>query len=63
MYPWFKFFFRKYLGMPYMWFIVNNRRVGARVFFNDITLVYYGVSKAIFSPFRPRWDEFHRGLY
>lgn len=43
MYPWFKFFFRRFLDAPYYWFYVNNRRLGFRVLFNDFKLVYYGI--------------------
>jgi hypothetical protein len=41
MYPWFKFFFRKFLDTPYYWFYINNRRLAFRVFFNDFKLIYY----------------------
>jgi hypothetical protein len=41
MYPWFKFFFRKFLDTPYYWFYINNRRLAFRVFFNDLKLIYY----------------------
>lgn len=44
MFPWLKFIFRKYLDMPYYWFYVNNRRLGYRVFFGDISAYYYGFS-------------------
>lgn len=43
MYPWFKFFFRKFLDVPYYWFYVNNRKLGFRVLFNDFKLIYYGL--------------------
>ena len=43
MYPWFKFFFRRFLDAPYYWFYVNNRRLGFRILFNDFKLVYYGL--------------------
>ncbi len=43
MYPWFKFFFRKFLDAPYYWFYVNNRRLGFRIFFNDLKLIYYSI--------------------
>jgi hypothetical protein len=43
MYPWFKFYFRKFLDIPYYWFYINNRKIFFRVFFNDIKLVYYGI--------------------
>jgi hypothetical protein len=43
MYPWFKFFFRKFLDTPYYWFYINNRRLGFRILFNDFKLIYYGL--------------------
>ena len=43
MYPWFKFFFRKFLDSPYYWFYVNNRKLLFRVFFYDFKLIYYGL--------------------
>lgn len=44
MFPWLKFLLRRYLDMPYYWFYVNNRRLGYRVFFNDICVYYYALS-------------------
>lgn len=43
MYPWFKFFFRRFLDSPYYWFYINNRRLSFRVFFYDFKLLYYGI--------------------
>lgn len=43
MYPWFKFFFRRFLDSPYYWFYINNRRLLFRVFFYDFKLIYYGI--------------------
>lgn len=43
MYPWFKFFFRKFLDSPYYWFYINNRELFLRVIFNDFKLIYYGL--------------------
>jgi len=43
MYPWFKFFFRRFLDTPYYWFYVNNRELFLRVVFNDFKLIYYGM--------------------
>lgn len=43
MYPWFKFYFRKFLDTPYYWFYINNRRVFFRVFYNDLKVFYYGL--------------------
>lgn len=41
MYPWFKFYYRKTLDIPYYWFYLNNRNYGFRVFWNDLKLIYY----------------------
>lgn len=43
MYPWFKFFFRKFLDTPYYWFYINNRELGSRILFSDFKLIYYGL--------------------
>lgn len=43
MYPWFKFFFRKFLDMPYYWFYINNRRLGFRILFNDWKILLYSL--------------------
>jgi len=48
MFPWLKFIFRRYLDMPYYWFYVNNRKLGYRIFFNDISLYYYGISNFVY---------------
>ena len=29
--------------MPYYWFYINNRRLGYRIFFNDVSVFYYGL--------------------
>lgn len=42
MYPWFKFYFRKFLDIPYYWFYVNNRMYSLRIFTGDIKLIVYG---------------------
>ena len=42
MYPWFKFYFRKFLDMPYYWFYINNRKLFFRTLINDFKSVYYG---------------------
>lgn len=49
MYPWFKFFFRRFLDTPYYWFYVNNRKLGLRVIFNDFKLIYYGIFNDFFN--------------
>ena len=38
MYPWLKFAFRRHLETQYYWFFYNARRIGIRVFFNDLIL-------------------------
>lgn len=38
MYPWIKFLARKHGESPYYWFFYNGRKLGIRVFFNDIKL-------------------------
>lgn len=43
MYPWFKFYFRKFLDSPYYWFYINNRKIFYRIFFNDLKIFYYGL--------------------
>lgn len=43
MYPWFKFFFRRFLDSPYYWFYVNNRKLAFRIIFSDFKLIYYGL--------------------
>lgn len=43
MYPWFKFYFRKFLDIPYYWFYLNNRLYGLRFFTVDLKLICYGI--------------------
>ena len=43
MYPWFKFFFRRFLDSPYYWFYINNRKLIFRIFFYDFKIIYYGL--------------------
>jgi len=43
MYPWFKFFFRRFLDTPYYWFYINNRKLIFRIFFYDFKIIYYGL--------------------
>lgn len=38
MYPWVKFAFRRHLETQYYWYFFNARRIGIRVFFNDLVL-------------------------
>ena len=42
MYPWLKFYARKYMDYTYYWFFTNAREIGVRVFFNDIKLFFFG---------------------
>lgn len=42
MYPWLKFAFRRHLETQYFWFFYNARRLGIRVFFNDLYLFISG---------------------
>jgi hypothetical protein len=51
MFPWLKFILRRYLDMPYYWFYINNRRLGFRVFYNDISIFYYGLSNILDNSF------------
>jgi len=45
MFPWLKFAFRRHLETQYYWFFYNSRRLGVRVFFNDIQLFIIGIFK------------------
>lgn len=47
MYPWFKFYLRKFLDIPYYWFYLNNRMYSFRFFSADVKLVIYGLFNAI----------------
>ena len=42
MYPWFKWFYRRYFDLSYKWLYENNRVIGWRVFFNDIKILLTG---------------------
>lgn len=49
MYTWIKFFFKKFMDIPYNWFYVNNRFFFLRVFFNDFKTYWYGcVDECVF---------------
>ena len=39
MYPWLKFITKRHMENPYYWFFFNARRLGVRVFFNDLMLL------------------------
>nr|YP_009512672.1 ymf68 [Uronema marinum]AXJ93364.1 ymf68 [Uronema marinum] len=43
MYPWLKFAFRRHLETQYYWYFYNARRIGVRVFFNDLILLISSV--------------------
>ena len=43
MYPWFKWFFRRFFSVSYKWFYTNNRGLSLRLFFNDLGLLYLGL--------------------
>lgn len=51
MYPWLKFFIRRFLDNPYYWFYVNTRRNFFRIFFNDLKLFYFGFCESAFVSF------------
>lgn len=41
MYPWLKFLFRNFLDFPFYWFLINTRKLGFRIFFNDIKIFFF----------------------
>ena len=43
MFPWLKFAFRRHMETPYYWFFYNARRIGIRVFFNDLQLFFISI--------------------
>lgn len=47
MYPWLKFGFRRHMETQYYWFFYNARRLGVRVFFNDLQLFMVSIFKNI----------------
>jgi len=60
MYPWLKFLIRRHLETPYYWFFYNARKVGIRVFFNDLYLYFVSVTNVL------RYDNlfnFNSGLF
>jgi hypothetical protein len=44
MYPWIKFYFRKFLDVSYFWFFLNNHQFVLRGVFIDLKLIYFGIS-------------------
>lgn len=63
MYPWLKFLFRPHLDTPYYWFFLNVRRLGFRVFFNDIKLFYFSFINNLFDNLRLSYTGFNSGLF
>lgn len=55
MYPWFKWFFRRYSNYSYKWFYQNNRSLGLRLFFTDLRLVFLSLAdiKFLFLHYNP----------
>lgn len=47
MYPWAKFYLRKFLDMSYFWFYINNRQYLLRILFNDLKLIYFGLTSNV----------------
>jgi len=44
MYPWLKFYIRRYLDYSYYWFFIQTHKVGLKIFFNDLKLYYFTFS-------------------
>lgn len=63
MYPWLKFIYRKHLDVPYFWFFYSGRRLGLRVFFNDIKLFYYSLMSNLSLNFFSSFEKFRTGLF
>lgn len=40
MYPWFKWFFRRYFQYSYKWFYQNNRSLSLRLIYNDLKILF-----------------------
>lgn len=47
MYPWFKWFFRRYFNYSYKWFYQNNRSLSLRLLYNDLKILLMGVMDCI----------------
>lgn len=41
MYPWLKFYLRRYMDYSYYWFFLQTHKIGVKIFFNDIKLFYF----------------------
>ena len=63
MYPWLKFIYRPHLDTPYYWFFLNARRIGVRVFFNDIKLFYYAIFSKFENILNLNFTGFKTGLF
>lgn len=51
MYPWFKYYGRKYMDYTYYWFFTNSRELGSRVFFNDLKLFFFSFINSLIFDF------------
>lgn len=49
MYPWLKFFYKRFLNRPYYWFLTNYRNLSWRVFYEDFCLLYISFANQIFT--------------
>jgi hypothetical protein len=49
MYPWFKWFFRRYFNYSYKWFYQNNRSISLRLFYNDLKLLLISLPEFVSS--------------
>ena len=43
MYPWLKFYLRRYLDYSYYWFYLHIHQIGIKIFFNDLKLFYFSL--------------------
>lgn len=44
MYPWLKFYLRRYMDYSYYWFFIQTHKLGLKIFFNDLKLYYFSFS-------------------
>lgn len=44
MYPWLKFYLRRYMDYSYYWFFIQTHKIGLKIFFNDLKLYYFSFS-------------------
>lgn len=59
MLPWLKFSFRKLMDVPYFWFYYNNRKLGFRIFFYDLSTYYYTFSNFFTNNLIYRFTEYN----